>query len=464
MRTRITRARLFLTLALFPALAGCEVPPPPAQDVILSEAVAPQGQPPAQFSAPANPASPSTGWVSAFRDNRLTALVTEALANNTDLRIAAANVALAQAALMRAGAPLYPAINAEAAGEVGRDLDEDQTREVGGLAIGLDWELDFWGRVRSSQAGAAARLRVSEVDLAAARLSLSGLVARSWFTLVALNRTGALARTQADIYRQQLNLVNEKFAAGQVDMVDVSLAQASLAGAEALVAETDGRTQAATRALEVLLGRYPRGELAAAQGFPALPGRVAAGIPASLLNRRPDLLAAQANVDAAFYDVQAAQLALLPAFSLTGTAGTANLDVLNVIDLAPNVLGIGLAVLQPIFDGGALQAGIAGASARQKAAVAAYGGAVLNAFRQVETALDNEVYYRRRLGLIEEQSGHYAEAVRLAVDKYNAGTISLQNLLQLQADLLASDRAVIDATSGLLNNRVELYVALGGTP
>jgi outer membrane protein TolC len=128
------------------------------------------------------------------------------------------------------------------------------------------------------------------------------------------------------------------------------------------------------------------------------------------------------------------------------------------------VLAIGVAVLQPIFNGGALNAEIAGATARQQAAVAAYGSAALNAFRQVETALANEGYYRQRLGLIREQSKNYTQAVDLAVDKYNAGTISLQNLLQLQSDLLASDSAVIDATSGLLTNRVDLYLALGGTP
>ncbi len=175
-------------------------------------------------------------------------------------------------------------------------------------------------------------------------------------------------------------------------------------------------------------------------------------------------MAAQARVDAAFYDVKAAELALLPAFSLTGTAGAANVDLLNILDLAPDVLAIGVSVLQPIFNGGTLNAEIAGATARQQAAVAAYGGVVLNAFRQVETFLDNEGYYRQRLALIRDQSESYNEAVNLAVDKYNAGTMSLQNLLQLQADLLASDSAVIDATSGLLVNRVDLYLALGGTP
>lgn len=451
-------------LALVPALTACVVPPPPATDAVLEEAVAPQGHPPTHWTAPADAASASTGWVSAFRDRRLTAMVSEALANNADLKLAAANVAVAQASLARAGSPLFPAINASGAGTAGRDFDTDTNNEVAGIGVGLDWELDFWGRIRSSQAGAAARLRASEADLASARLSVAGLVAKSWFSLIDLTQNAALAREQVDIYQKQLDLVNDKFNAGQVDQVDPALASASLAGAQALVVQIDGQTQAATRALEVLLGRYPRAEIKAAGSFPALPARVGAKVPASLLNRRPDLLAAQARVDAAFYDVKAAQLALLPAFSLTGAAGAANVDLLNILDLAPDVLSIGVAVLQPIFNGGALNAEIAGATARQQAAVAAYGSAALNAFRQVETALANEGYYRQRLGLISEQSKSYTRAVDLAVDKYNAGTISLQNLLQLQSDLLASDSAVIDATSGLLTNRVDLYLALGGAP
>ena len=135
-----------------------------------------------------------------------------------------------------------------------------------------------------------------------------------------------------------------------------------------------------------------------------------------------------------------------------------------MLNLAPDVLSIGLAVLQPIFNGGALNAGIAGATTTQKAAIAAYGTEVLDAFRQVETALGNETYPRKRLSPIEPHAGYHKEVVALAGDKYDAGTIWQQNLLQLQNDLLASDQAVISATSGLLINRVDLHVALGGTP
>lgn len=453
-----------IALCLLPTVAGCVLPPPPTQDEVLDQAVAPQGQPPAGWTAAHDGGSVATGWVSAFRDRRLNALVTEALANNTDLRIAAAQVELAQAALALAGAPMFPAINADGAALARRELDRNDPDHVAGLGIGLNWELDFWGRIRSSQASSAARLRATENDLLAARLSVAGLVSKSWFTLISLNQSAGLAREQADIYRAQLALVQDKFAAGAVDQVDPALAKASLAGAEALVAEVEAQMQAATRALEVLLGRYPSAELRAASSFPALPARVAAGVPANLLNRRPDVLAAQAQVDSAFYAVKAAELALLPSFSLTGSAGAANIELLDVLKLAPDVLSVGLSVLQPIFNGGALNAGIEGATARQKAAIAAYGTTILTAFRQVETALANEVYYRQRLGLITDQSRDYKDAVALSVDKYNAGTISLQNLLQMQADLLASDQAVIDATSGLLINRVDLYLALGGTP
>lgn len=453
-----------LALCLVPALSGCVVAPPPTQQEVLAQAVPASGQPPGNWTAPHDGGSVATGWVSAFRDKRLNALVSEALANNTDLKIAAAQVELAQAALALAGSPLFPAVNADAGANARRQGGSSTTDTASGLAVGLDWELDFWGRIRSSQASSAARLRATENDLVAARLSVAGLVTKSWFTLISLNQSLSLARQQVDIYQAQLGLVEDKFNAGQVDQVDPSLANASLSGAEALVAEVEGKIQATTRALEVLLGRYPANEIKAAASFPPLPSRVPAGVPANLLNRRPDVLAAQAKVDAAFFDVKAAELALLPSFSLTGSAGSADVELLNVLNLAPDVLSIGLAVLQPIFNGGALNAGIAGATATQKAAIAAYGTEVLDAFRQVETSLGNETYLRKRLGLIEAQAGYYKEAVALAEDKYNAGTISLQNLLQLQNDLLASDQAVIDATSGLLINRVDLYLALGGTP
>lgn len=458
----MTNASLSAGLAAALLLGACTVAPPPPQAEVLAEALPASAKVPVNWKSPADRAAVSTGWVSTFHDKTLTALVSEALANNLDLKIAAAQVALAQQALVVAGSALYPVVGADLSGATTRNSQTDSSFDRTGGTIGASWEVDLWGRISSGRAAAAAQYDAAVQTETFARLSIAALVARGWYSSIAYARNIAVAQTQVADYEQQLGLVKDKFAAGANDMMDVDLAEATLASAKADLVSLQARAQTATRGLEVLLGRYPGNELQARSGFPSLPSAVPSGTPAFLISRRPDVLAAGQQVQAAFYNVQVAQLALLPGFSLMGNAGKLNNDALDVIGLAPNYLQVGATLLQPIFEGGALNANIAAASAAKQAAVASYGQSVLTAFREVETALANERFFRDRLGLLGAEAQDWTDAAELGQKKYAAGEISLQNLLQIEERQFAAEQGQIDAQLGVMLNRIDLYLALGG--
>lgn len=461
-----TYARSLLSSAvtglLILGIAGCTVAPPPPQAAVLNEALPAGARPPAKWSNAADSAAVSSGWVASFHDKRLSALVSEALANNMDLKIAASRVEEARQALVIAGSPLFPAVGVDASGHAGRDFSSEDSFNHSGASLSAEWEPDVWGKISSGKAAAFAQLEATAQTAAFARLSIAALVARGWYTNIGLKQQIALALRQVDAYAQQSDLVQQKFDAGAVDMLDLDQAKAAVSAAKANLVALQARSDMAMRSLEVLLGRYPGNRLEVSTGFPALPAQVPAGTPAALISRRPDVVAAAQLVDAAFYDVQVAQLSLLPAFTLVGRGGRLNDEVLSVIGLAPNYLLLGASVLQPVFAGGALNANIASASARQQAAIASYGQTLLTAFREVESALANERYYRERLGHLQDENADMSDAVKLGQDKFTAGQISMQNLLQMQERQEAVEQQVIEAQTGVMINRVDLYLALGG--
>ena len=263
-------------------------------------------------------------------------------------------------------------------------------------------------------------------------------------------------------YSQLLALVRIRRTAGRVADLDVAEASANLNTAESELSVATGLYAEARRALEILLGRYPSAEIEISAKFATLPAPVAPGLPASLLTRRPDIIAAERRVLAAFRAKEAARLALLPTISLALDGGRLTDRILSLLHLNPWLVHSAIGVAVPIYEGGALRADIKIATAEQEAAVAQYGSVVLRAFREVETALTNE-----RLLAQQSQSDQRAlddriAAVRIAATKYNVGTIDLLSVLILQAAELETQASVIKLRNARLANRIDLHLALGG--
>lgn len=401
----------------------------------------------------------NTAWVETFNDSQLDALVLEGLQNNLELKAATSRIDAAAGLATQARSLLYPQVAISgAAGLVGRDDVKDRS----GINGNFNLELDLWGRVRAQAASAAAAQQSVESDLLFARQSLAASVSMLWFNTIAAERLRLTAQDAITIYGDLLRLVQTQNSIGQVGQEEVNLAGADLDRARRLERNYASSRQTIVRGLEVLVGRYPSAELSAAPDLPPMPGPVPEGLPAELLTRRADLVAAERAVAAAFHLIQVAEAARLPRIALTGSGGISTSELLRLANVPASFWQFGADMLAPLFTGGALQAQVKIANADQQATLALYGQAVLRAFNEVETTLANEQLLADEQRFLESVLAQDTEAVRLGRLRYTAGATDLLHVLQLQAKQLSTRFDLIGLQNERLANRVALHLALGG--
>lgn len=456
------RSRSLALSVMAAALAGCALSTPPDTGALV-EAALPEGTaiPAAWSSEGASTTAVGGNWVASFRDPDMTGLVTEALRNNADLRAASAQVDAAMQAVTIAGAPLLPYAGVTAGGQETRDLNARSSSSIGGAQLMVSWEVDLWGKLRSGQAGAAASAAAVANEALYANQSIAAMVARTWVSMIETTKLIAVAQDTAALYENLLGLARDKEASGQVSDFDVVQAQARLSAARAAIPQLRIRANEATAALEVLLGRYPNLKLRSGTRYPRMPGNLSAGLPMSLLDRRPDVVAAREQVVAAFYDVEVAKLARLPGVSLAASGGRLFDPDIALLGANPDFLRAGVGLLQPIFEGGALQAQVIEMTAEQAAATALYGQTVLEAYAEVETGLANEKLLRESLSSMRAALADAEEVVTLGRDNYVAGVMDMTQLLTLQQFVNAAKVEVVQSEAALLTNRISLYLALG---
>lgn len=462
-RTTIVSARLIVASLSVMLLLGCELATPPVDTELVAEAL-PEGTTiPSAWSTSGVPTSAVKGsWVASFRDPNMTSLVQEGLENNRDLVAAAARVEAALQTVVIAGAPLLPEVGFEAGRQRSELTERNITRTTSGAVLAASWELDIWGKLRSSRASTAALARSVADDARYLQQSIAATIARAWIANIELARLIGVSRQAERNYSELLTLTNEKAAAGEVSDFDVVQARARVSAAKAATQDIETTQNQAIGSLEVLLGRYPSLKLQPAGRFPRMPSTLpASGLPLSLLDRRPDISAARNRVIAAFFKSEAAQLARLPGITLSAAGGTLLDPELALLGTNPDFVRIGASLLQPIFAGGAIEANISRMSAKQRAAVAEFGQTVLSAFNEVETALANEKTLRKELANWRAALTDATEALDFANDRYIQGTIDMTGLLFLQQFQIAREVDVIQTEAALLNNRVLLYMALG---
>jgi outer membrane protein TolC len=247
-----------------------------------------------------------------------------------------------------------------------------------------------------------------------------------------------------------------------VSQQDVALAGADRDRALHLERVYATSEQQVVRGLEIVVGRYPRAELALAADLPGLPPPVPAGLPSELLERRPDLIAAERRVAAAFHAIQVAKAARLPRMALTASGGHSTSELLRLANVSSTFWTVFANFLAPIFDGGALKAQVDIATAEQQAALALYGQTALRAFSEVETALASEQLLADQQAYLERVLAQDSDALRLGRIRYNVGATDLLDVLQLQTRQLDSNFELIGVRADRLTNRVALHLALGG--
>lgn len=419
---------------------------------------------PVRWGATKEAGAVQIGWIDSFNDSALTKLIVEAQANNRDLVAAATSVDRAWALARQAGAVLSPDISLAATG--GRSGSSDSSSPTTAkLSLGLQvsWEADLWGRLRAGQRGAVASAQAVEADYRFAQYSLAAATAKAYFTSIEAKLQADIARETVEILEETQRIVNVKHDNGMASAQDVSLTRSDLASARERLTTVDGSYRDALRALEVLLGRYPSAELDVRDSLPAVPPPPPAGIPSELLERRPDIVAAERRVAAAFNATAQAQAARLPTIGLTGNLGGASSSLSDLLDPANVAWSVGANLLAPIFDGGRRREAVEIATAEQEQALAAYGQAALNAFSELESNLDQGTVISQREVDLEVAAREAEKAFRIASLRYEEGEEDLLSVLTIQQRVISAKSALSSVERLLLEQRINLNLALGGS-
>jgi len=464
-RTLIRWARCIVVGTVGITLCGCALHRPPPHPTIVDQALPKATPVPPNWSATRNAENVTGEWVKSFQDNGLEAVVSEAIANNLDLRQSASRVEAARQSVIVVCSKLKPQVGANFSGATTRseDMNTIEQNQSNTELAAVSWEVDVWGRLRSQRAAAQESYEAIALDYAFARQSLAATTAKSWYLAIETRQLLTLTEQSVNIYSELLELVKVRRAAGKVADLDVAEASFQLDNAQNQLTIAQGLYSKAQRTLEVLIGRYPAAELHVAEAFDPLPPPVAPGVPSSLMERRPDIVAAEHQVLAAFRTEEAAKLALLPDFSFTLKGGRLSDPLLSVLGLNPWLIHSAVGMFVPIYQGGALRAQIKIATAVQEQSIAYFGGVALRAFNEVEVALTNEQLLAVRLPYTENAVRDHSEAVRVADLRYKAGSMDFLSVLQLQSGQIESQADLIKLRNAQLANRINLHLALGGS-
>ena len=442
---------------------SCAISKPPAHTKIADSALAVSVKIPEQWVAGKDSNAVMNNWIASFNDTCLTTIVNETIAHNLDLRKAAYYVEIAQQNIIIVSSRMKPQVggNAGISGLIddGHSGVYTSTSAVGFLA----WEPDVWGKLRSEQASARAGYAASSLEYAWARQSLAALAAKSWYLTIEASQNTAIAEQLVSVYTEMLRLVNARRELGKVSDLDVAEASANLNAAQAAVVQATGIEGETRRNLEEILGRYPSAEIKTAVNFSPQPPPVQAGLPSLLLERRPDLNAAEQQVAAAFYNQEATRLSLLPSFSLNVLGGRLSDALLSVMQLNPWLLASSIGLTIPVYTAGRIPAQIKISTVQQQIAVSNYGIIALKAFKEVENCLMFENLLTTRYDIEKAVLKDRTEAVRVAKLKYEAGSIDLLSVLQLQNAEIATQHELIKLRYEQLANFINLHLALGGS-
>jgi multidrug efflux system outer membrane protein len=408
-------------------------------------------------------------WWEVFRDDTLVALIRESLENNRDLAVAAADVETARylAAVQRG--ELFPQLGYEADATRGNDstlgtvTPGRETESDYLAAANVFWEIDVWGRIRRASEAARADLLATEAFRRGVVLSLVSGVAQAWFELLELDRELAIARESVVSFQETRDLFQRQFLGGVVSKLDSLRAEAALAQAAARVPDLERQIVAKENELSVLVGRpagaIARGGVLAEQ---VVPPEVPAGVPALLLERRPDLIEAEQTLVSANARVGQALADYFPRIGLTAFAGSVSTELSDLLESGNGFYSVGGSALGPLFTFGQTTYTWRAAEAASDSSRAAYEGAVLTSLREVSDALSA----REKLVAVREAREREVAALRESVEisqqRYLGGLATYLEVLDAQQQLYPAEFALAQTERDQLLAVVALYRALGG--
>ncbi|MET0334609.1 MAG: efflux transporter outer membrane subunit [Rhizobacter sp.] len=473
----MTTQRLFSlsVIAAASLLAACSLSPTVPEPKLDVPVAFKQSTPTEGAWKPAVPAEAAArgAWWAVFGDARLDALEAQAAEANPTLALAAARVKSARAALGAAEAGRWPTLDLNAGGSRGRSAPVSLGLPDGSsvspsnafrAGLGARYEIDLFQRVGQGVSAARADAQAMEANYRSVLLALQADVAQTYFTLRTLDAELAQLDATLGLRGENNRLIEKRYQAGDIAELDVARSRTEIATVRAERAALQGQRARVEHALALLLGKAPASfglevaPLLAAERVPDVP----AGLPSALLERRPDVTAAQRSLAAATSRVGVARSAMFPALALTADGGYASSELENLFKWSSRAWLASVIFSLPVLDGGRNKAAVTQAEAQLDGAVASYRGTVLSAFADVEDNLANLKAVREQVTELDAALVSARRAADLAGKRYRAGEDSYLQQLDAQRDLLAVERQAVRLRGGWANGTVALIRSLGG--
>lgn len=446
-------------------LAGCATKSPPTRAEIhqQSSTLTNLALTNAWRGAPVLAGAVQDNWLATFGDDQLKELVAEALKNNPDLHMAATRVEQAAQYVLMAKATLKPAVNLLGTGGFNMG-GGDVSSALQGLSLGASWEPDLWGRIRYGRNAAQATYASAQADYEFSCQSLAATIAKSWFTVSETSIQGQIALDMVKAAQELVTMTEQRQKVGLGSELDVVVARANLGSFRDTARQLRLAHDQALRGLELLLGRYPGAELAGRQDLPDLPGDIPAGLPIQMLERRPDMIAAERRVAAAFNRVGEAKAAQLPRLILNANVAAIKSDILQLKEDFDNPTGgAGAKLIAPLYQGGSLKTQVRIRTLEQKEALTHYARMALRALGEVEDSLAASQALSDREQVLRKVLSDNERALALAQTSYRVGQGDLLAVQRQQLSLYAARVTLLRVESEQLAQRVNLHLALGGS-
>lgn len=450
-------------LGLYPF--SCKVKEPPSSEELQEQAFA-NFILPSTWQQAQESQSDSTmfneNWLIEFSDPILDTLVDEALEYNLDLSVGEARLSQAEGYVKMARSALSPALNI--LGRENSKLGGDFGGGLNGAIFSAAWEFDIWGKLRNAKHAQIQEYEAAAMDLSFARLSIAAAVVRNYYLAIEIYMEKELALEMLDLSEQLVEIADKRFQVGVGNEKDLVIAKASLNNIKDGFSLLELAYSNQVRALELLLGRYPSSLISVEGDLMEINSIIPAGIPLQILERRPDVLAAQHRFNASFHRVRSAKAARLPQISLTGGFGAVHSNIFSLVPEFSNpIRSLGGSLVAPIYQGGLLKENLEVKTYEQEQAVYEYAQTVLAAINDVETALETVQTVDRREKILKEEVQQNQKAYELQEISYKVGKSDLRDLTLQQMDLYTSQITLLRVQTEKIIQRVNLYLALGGS-
>ncbi len=410
------------------------------------------------------------GWWEMFKDPELQNLIRTALENNIDLRVSAARIEQARQASIQARSQYFPSITGNGNISRGRNqyssnpTPQDGTTNDDAMAlVNATWEIDFWGRIRRLNESAQARYLATEEGRSAVILSLVSDIAQTYFEILELDLELEIAKRTTKSFIESARIFDQRRDGGVASRLETSRAEAARAQAAASIPDIERAIAQKENQLSILLGQAP-GKIQRSIVFSdnLVPPEVTAGIPASILSRRPDIRASEQNLRAANADIGVAIAEYFPKIGLSTFLGRVSPEVASFTSGSGNAWSVAGSASIPIFEAGRITAQVRAARARWDEAVAQYDNVILSSLREVSDALiAREKYAESRIEL-EKAVVALNDAVDVSLSRYTNGKASYFEVLEAQQQLFPAENALARVRLNQILSTVQLYRALGG--